>query len=186
MWLRMRSLGLGVSEVSRAGALLRDILYRATWGQWPTGWGRGGAESGSMSLATRSLSATDPNRGPSHAGRPQHFKSTWAAKTPCLARALGTGSHSDIHAFLKTLQKTKRNLAREKSTAINPWKRKRQNTWAKAGTKLLHNHFKPTHLMCQYVCLKLFPRRFYLKHLYMDKALSFFHMFYLWKTIMAG
>lgn len=37
MWLRMRSLGLGVSEVSRAGALLRDILYRATWGQWPTG-----------------------------------------------------------------------------------------------------------------------------------------------------
>lgn len=37
MWLRMRSLGLGVSEVSRAGALLRDILYRVTWGQWPTG-----------------------------------------------------------------------------------------------------------------------------------------------------
>lgn len=37
MWLRMRSLGLGVSEVSRAGALLRDILYRATWGQWPIG-----------------------------------------------------------------------------------------------------------------------------------------------------
>lgn len=99
MWLRMRSLGLGVSEVSRAGALLRDILYRATWGQWPTGWGRGGAESGSMSLATRSLSATDPNRGPGHAGRPQHLKSTWAAKTPCLARTLGTGSHSDIHAL---------------------------------------------------------------------------------------
>lgn len=99
MWLRMRSLGLGVSEVSRAGALLRDILYRAMWGQWPTGWGRGGAESGSMSLATRSLSATDPNRGPGHAGRPQHLKSTWAAKRPCLAHTFATRSHSDIHSF---------------------------------------------------------------------------------------
>lgn len=25
--------------------------------------------------------------------------------------------------------------------------------------KLLHNHVEPTHLMCQCVCLKLFPRR---------------------------
>lgn len=99
MWLRMRSLGLGVSEVSRAWALLRDILYWAMWGQRPTGWGCGGAESGSMSLAARSLSATDPNKGPSHAGGPQHLKSTWAAKTPCLACTLDTGSHSDIHAL---------------------------------------------------------------------------------------
>lgn len=146
MWLRMRSLGLGVSEVSRAGALLRDILYRVTWSQWPTGWGRGGAESGSMSLATRSLSATDPNRGPGHAGRPQHLKSTSAAKTPCLASTLGTGSHSGIHAFLKTLPKMKRKGAWEKSNAVNPSKKKRENSWAKAGMKLLHNHVEPTHV----------------------------------------
>lgn len=183
MWLRMRSLGLGVSEVSRAGALLRDILYRETWGQGPTGCGRGGAESGSMSLATKSLSATDPNRGPSHAGRPQHFKGTWAAKTPCLARALGTGSHSDIHAFLKMFPKTK-----GKSNAINPWKRKRQNIWAEAGMKLLHNHLEPTYLMCQCVCLKLFQGRFYLKHLSIHGwGFSLFpyvlrNLFYLLKT----
>lgn len=163
MWLRMRSLGLGVSEVSRAGALLRDILYRVTWSQWPTGWGRGGAESGSMSLATRSLSATDPNRGPGHAGRPQHLKSTSAAKTPCLASTLGTGSHSGIHAFLKTLPKMKRKGAWEKSNAVNPSKKKRENSWAKAGMKLLHNHVEPTHLMCQCIYLKLFSRRCYLK-----------------------
>lgn len=134
MWLRIRSLGLGVSEVSRAGALLRDILYKAAWGQWPTGWGRGGAESGSMSLATRSLSATDPNRGTGHAGRPQHLKSTWAAKTPCLARTLGTGSHADIHAFWSTLPKMERKSARVKSNAVNPWNRTRGNTRAKTLT----------------------------------------------------
>lgn len=136
MWLRMRSLGLGVSEVSRAGALLRDILYRVTWGQWPTGWGRGGAESGSMSLATRSLSATDPNRGPGHAGRPQHLKSTWGAKTPCLARTLGTGSHRDIHAFVQMLPKTKIKWTQEKSNAVNPWERKMQK-----GLKLVWNSY---------------------------------------------
>lgn len=87
-----------------------------------------------MSLATRSLSATDPNRGPGHAGRPQHLKSTWAAKTPCLARTLGTGSRSDIHALWETLPKTARKRAWEKSNAVNPWKRERgkihgQKSW---------------------------------------------------------
>lgn len=135
MWLRMRSRGLGVSEVSRAGALLRDILYTAMWGQWPTGWGRGGAESGSMSLATRSLSATDPNKGPGHTGGPQHFKSTWAAKTPCLARTLGTGSHSDIHALCWMCPVTKRKGARKKSNAVDPWKKEAKIPEPKADLK---------------------------------------------------
>lgn len=38
----------------------------------------------------------------------------------------------------------------------------------KAGMKLLHNRVEPTHLMCQCVRLKLFPRRCYLKHLSMQ------------------
>ena len=188
MWLRMRSLGLGVSEVSRAGALLRDILYRATWGQWPTGWGRGGAESGSMSLATWSLSATDPNRGPGRAGRPQHLKSTWAAKAPCLARTLGTGSRSDIHALWSTLPEKRRKIAWEKSNAVNPWKRKRQNTWAKAGMKLLHNHIEPTHLVCHCVRLKLFSRRSYLKTSiqrgdFFPLPLVLHNLFYSWNAV---
>lgn len=174
MWLRMRSLGLGVSEVSRAGALLRDILYRATWGQWPTGWGRGGAESGSMSLATRSLSATDPNKGPGHAGGPQHLKSTWAAKTPCLACTLGTGSHSDIHALCWMHPVTKRKGAWEKSNAVDPWKRRSQNIWDKADLKLLHNHVESTHRACPRVRLKLFLKRGYLKHLSIQVTSDFF------------
>lgn len=141
----MRSRGLGVSEVSRAGALLRDILYTAMWGQWPTGWGRGGAESGSMSLATRSLSATDPNKGPGHTGGPQHLKSTWAAKTPCLARTLGTGSHYDIHALCWTCPVTKRKWGRRKSNAVDPWKKRGKNTQAKSWfERLLHNRVEST------------------------------------------
>lgn len=124
MWLRMRSLGLGVSEVSRAGALLRDILYRVRWGQRPTGCGRGGAESGSMSLATRSLGATDPNRGPVHAGRSQHLKSTLAAKTPCLSHTLGTRSLCDIHA--QRLPRMRMNRALEKMSTVNPLKGKKE------------------------------------------------------------
>lgn len=73
-----------------------------------------------MSLATRSLSATDPNKGPGHTGGPQHLKSTWAAKTPCLARTLGTGLHSDIHALCWMCPVTKRKGTVEKSNAVDP------------------------------------------------------------------
>lgn len=146
MWLRMRSLGLGVSEVSRAGALLRDILYRETWGKRPIGWGRGGAKSGSMSLATRSLSATDPNKGPGHAGGPQHLKSTWAAK-PCLARTLGTGSLSDIHALLWVPLTMKKKCSSEKSKAVNPLKKKKKKKRGRSWYELLHNR-----LLCVWKC----------------------------------
>lgn len=153
----MRSLGLGVSVVSRAGALLRDILYKAKWSQWPTGWGRRGADSGSMSLATRSLSATDPNRGPGHAGRPQHLKSTWAAGTPCLARTLGTGSRSDIHAFCHTLLQMKRKSTRVKLKGVNPLKREKRNTCIEGCMKLLHNQVHPTHLVLMCI-FEIVPR----------------------------
>lgn len=74
MWLRILSLELGVSEVSRGGAPLRDILHRARWGVC------GGAALGSMSLAMGTYCTSDPNGNTGDMGRSQHLKSSWATK----------------------------------------------------------------------------------------------------------
>lgn len=82
MWLRICSLWLGVSEGSRAGAPLWDILHRLLTGRVAERWGQGQAEPRSMSGATGSRSATDPIWGSGRAGRVQHLKNAWAAERP--------------------------------------------------------------------------------------------------------
>lgn len=98
MWLRMRSLWLGISEGSWAAARLLDILHRRSRGGWAEGWARGQAEPWPMSGATRSRSATDlitdPISGSGQAGGLQHLKNTrrarkaggaWAQASSCTA-----------------------------------------------------------------------------------------------------
>lgn len=74
MWLRICSLGLGVSEGSRAEARLWDILQKLLTGRGAERWVQGRAEPPSMSGASGSRSATDPIWGSGRAGRLQHLK----------------------------------------------------------------------------------------------------------------
>lgn len=105
MWLRMRSLWLGISEGSWAGARLLDILHRRSRGGWAEGWARGQAEPRPMSGATRSRSATDPITDPisdsGHAGGLQHLKNTRRARKAggAWAQASSCTALSDVQEF---------------------------------------------------------------------------------------
>lgn len=84
MWQRMRSLWLGISEGSWAGAWLLDILHKQSIGGRAEGWARRQAGPRPMSEATRSRSATDPIADPisgsGHTGGLQHLKNTRRAR----------------------------------------------------------------------------------------------------------